>query len=93
MSNSALLEKMNNEWLSLGIKKHFSKVHHFSSEKFKTKPSGLKGFVNWCESRDIQDENLQTLNRAIYVINLIQEGNNIEASINQAWLKYPVCKR
>jgi hypothetical protein len=87
------LERMKDKWEALGIKKHFSEVHHFSSEKFRTKPSGLKGFYNWCQEREILDENLQTLNRALKAASLIEQGQSIESAIKSSWDLYPIVKR
>ena len=74
MSTNSDVELMKRKWETLGIKKSFSKVHHFSSSKFKTKPSGLKGFYNWCLDQEIQDENLQTVNRALKAASLFEQG-------------------
>ena len=93
MSTKHELDEMRRSWERHGIAKQFSSVHHFASDKFATKPSGLKGFYNWCRDRDILDENYQTVQRANRVIELIQDGKGVEAAIAQAWRDYPVCKR
>ncbi len=93
MSTKTDLEMMKRKWESLGIREHFSKIHHFSSDKFKTKPSGLNGFYNWCEKREIMAENMQTLNRALTAASLFEQGRSIEKAINSAWATYPICKR
>jgi len=93
MNTTSDIERMKHKWESLGIKRHFSKVHHFSSKKFKTKPSGLKGFYDWCQDYEILDENLQTVNRALKAASLIEQGNSIDSAINSAWDSYPIVKR
>ena len=87
------LELMKRKWTSLNIEKYFTKVHHFSSEKFATKPSGLNVFFNWCVQREIMEENLQTLHRALTAASLFEQGRSIEQAIDSAWKQYPVCKR
>ena len=93
MSTNADLDLMKRKWESLGIQKHFSKVHHFSSDKFATKPSSLNVFHNWCMKREIMDENLQTLQRALTTVSLFEQGQGIEQSIDSAWKKHPIIKR
>ena len=93
MSTKNEIEHMKHGWEKHGISRRFSSVHHFSSNKFSTKPSGLKGFYNWCKDRDILDENYQTVQRANRVIALIEYGKTIDASIAQAWREFPICKR
>lgn len=93
MSTKHELESMRIGWERHGISRRFSSIHHFSSEKFATKPSGLKGFYNWCKDRDILDENYQTVLRANRVIALIEDGKGIEAAIEQASKEFPKCKR
>ena len=87
------LDRMRREWESLGIQHHFKKVHHFSSDKFRSKPSGLDSFCDWCKDREIEDENLQTLNTALTVSSLIQQGKSPEFAIERAWEAYPIVKR
>lgn len=93
MSINSNVEIMKTKWETLGIEKEFSKIHHFSSDKFKTKPSGLKGFYNWCQNREIQDENLQTVNRALKTASLVEKGYAIESSITAAWAEFQLVKR
>jgi hypothetical protein len=93
MSTKHELERMKQGWEKHGISRRFSSVHHFSSNKFATKPSGLKGFYNWCKDRDILDENYQTVKRANRVIALIEDGKSIDAAISHAWAEFPICKR
>ena len=90
--NSQLLA-MKKKWESLGIASHFSKAHHFSSAKFKTRPSGMLVFINWCEKREIKDENLQTIQRAMKAANLFEAGKDIDIAIAKAWNEYPVLMR
>lgn len=93
MSTKYELDRMKNGWERHGISRRFSSVHHFSSDKFATKPSGLRGFYNWCKERDILDENYQTVQRANRVIALIEDGKGTDAAIAQAWSEFPICKR
>ena len=93
MSTKNEIEHMKHGWEKHGISRRFSSVHHFSSNKFSTKPSGLKGFYNWCKDRDILDENYQTVQRANRVIALIADGKTTDSAIAQAWREFPICKR
>ena len=93
MNKKSDLEQMKEDWERHGIATQFSKVHHFSSDKFATNPSGLNGFYNWCIERDILDENYQTLQRANRVVALIESGVTTQTAINQAWKDFPICTR
>ena len=93
MNTSSDIEDMKRKWEALGITRNFSRVHHFSSAKFKTQPSGLKGFYNWCQRHEIQDENIQTVNRALKTATLVEQGQHIESAIKSAWGLYPLIKR
>ena len=93
MSVNTDLELMKRKWESLGIQKHFSKVHHFASDKFATNPSSLNVFYNWCTKREIMDENSQTLQRALTTATLFEGGQSIEQSIETAWKNHPIIKR
>jgi len=87
------LEAMISRWKKLGIEPFFIKVHHFSSDKFKSEPSTLYVFYKHCELRKIKTENLQTVQRAIKVAELYDSGISIDFAIKDAWDKYPVLRR
>ena len=87
------LNDMKNQWESLGIQDHFIRVHHFSSNRFKSKPANLDNFYDWCKEREIKDENLQTVNRALKTAALIQQGKNLGLAIDSAWEAYPIVTR
>lgn len=87
------LETMRNKWKRLNIELYFLKVHHFSSKQFKSEPSSLEAFYNHCVSREIKDENLQTINRAIEVTRLYESGISILPAIREAWNNFPLSKR
>ncbi|GEM_PF-3424307 len=87
------VEHMKAKWESLGIAPKFSQVHHFSSDKFSTHPSGLDGFYNWCQKNEIQSENVQTVQRALATAFLYEGGASIERSIEVAWQNYGLVKR
>ena len=93
LSTKSDLDRMKILWENLRIGRKFSSIHHFSSHKFATKPPGLKGFHNWCKYREILDENLQTIRRALRTSALIQEGQDFEDAAATAWKEVPVCKR
>ena len=87
------VELMKAKWEALGIEPKFSQIHHFSSEKFSTRPSGLKGFYNWCQKNDIKSENTQTVQRAIAAAFLYEGGSSIEKAIKIAWKNYGLVQR
>lgn len=87
------VELMKEKWVALGIAPKFSHVHHFSSDKFSTRPSGLEGFYNWCQKNDIKSENTQTVQRAIAAAFLYEGGANIEKAIDIAWKNYGIVQR
>jgi hypothetical protein len=87
------LETMRNKWKRLNIERYFPKVHHFSSDKFKSEPSSLDVFYKHCVSKEIEDENLQTINRAIEVTRLYESGVSILSAIREAWNNFPLSKR
>lgn len=93
MSTKHELEKMKQNWEKHSISRCFSRVHHFSSDKFSSKPSSLKRFYNWCKDRDILEENYQTVQRANRVITLIEDGKSTDVAIAQAWREFSLCKR
>ena len=84
---------MKKKWEELGITSHFKKVHHFSSPKFKTKPSGMKGFINWCEKKEIETENLETIQRALKAASLFESNGDIDKAVEGAWKDHPVRMR
>jgi len=87
------LEEMKVEWERQGFISEFSRIHHFSSNNFKSKPLDLLGFYNWCINRDVAEENEQTINRALTVIKLVSSGQTIEKSIKTAWRNHPLVTR
>lgn len=87
------LNEMRRAWETLGISSDFSKVHHFSSDSFKTRPPGLSRFYNWCVAREIEAENLQTVRRALEAAKIYRSSKEIDAAIQAAWRKYPVIMR
>ena len=54
---------------------------------------GLKSYYNWCKERDIQAENQQTLQRALEVVRLFEDGMPLEEAIKEAWKKFPILMR
>jgi hypothetical protein len=90
---SGELERMKQAWESMGIASDFPRVHHFASPKFKTPSCGLERFYNWCVVRDIQEENAQTINRALEVVRLLSAGLGLDEAIRKAWDSYPVRTR
>ena len=87
------VELMREKCKALGITAKFSHIHHFSSDKFSTHPSGLKGFYNWCQKNEIKSENTQTVQRAIAAAFLYEGGANIEKAIEIAWKNYGLVQR
>jgi len=87
------LEQMKAAWESQAFISEFHRIHHFTSNKFKTNPPDLLGFYKWCVSRDVGDENEQTIRRALTVSKLVAEGHDIEKSIKIAWDNHPLITR
>ena len=79
--------------MRLGIEQRFPKAHHFSSEKFASPARGLQHFYNWCLYREIKEENSQTLNRALKVARLVDQGMDFETACANAWRTYPIRTR
>jgi len=84
---------MKSLWIKNKIENHFPEVHHFISNKFKSNRMGLKSYYNWCKERDIQAENQQTLQRALEVVRLFEDGMPLEEAIKEAWKKFPILMR
>ncbi len=87
------LTQMKEEWEALKIDSHFPKVHHFSSEKFKSSPPTLSEHYEYCKDKEIESENLQTLERAERAGELFKERLKIDDAIKKSWIKYPVLGR
>ena len=87
------LQEMKDRWEILGIKKWFPKVHHFPSPKFSTKPSTLNVFYNWCVVREINSENIQTVNRAVEVAKLVESGLTFDLALEEAWKRHSILRR
>ena len=86
------LTQMKEEWEALKIDSHFPKVHHFSNEKFKSKPPTLSEHYEYCKDKEIEFENIQTLNRALTASKLFSHGLSIDDAIKKSWIKYPVLR-
>ena len=87
------VRQMKAAWEGRGIQSHFPKAHHFANSKFERNPPSLVGFCNYCEGKEIQEENRQTVARAMEVVRLFDLDADVEEAIRQAWVKYPVLKR
>ena len=85
--------RMASEWKKRGITRHFPRIHHFDSPKFKSKPGSLEAFCKWCAPREIERENTQTIARALEVVRLMDAGNSLKVAIRNAWKDYPVVTR
>jgi len=90
---SEKLDQLKNDWERLNISNEFVKVHHFCSDKFKSRASSLEEFYQWCKPRDFADENEQTVDRGLFVVSQISEGSSVQEAIEKSWQKYPLVKR
>ena len=86
------LEIMKIKWESLKIEESFFKVHHFSTDNYANNNASLKSFYNWCRDRNIRQQNLQTLKRALKTATLVEEGHNIDSAIESAWAEFPLIR-
>ena len=73
----------------------FKDLHHFSKRPpFRTRPTGFKRFVEYCEGLTQcivpGQENEQTIQRAYRFIELRNAGKGAEASAAQAWEEFPL---
>ncbi len=87
------LARLESKWLSLGIAQEFHRVHHFSDPKFSGKRETLKGFIKWCDGRDIQGENAQTVQRALDVVTRVEASHTFDDALYGAWAAFPVVTR
>lgn len=87
------LESMRSDWERFDIVKRFVDAHHFSSCKFRTDHSrgSLKGFYEHCKDKEIQDENTQTLCRALKAASLVESGQDLDSALKSAWEEFPIC--
>lgn len=90
MSNLEL-ERMKTVWIK--ISSHFPQAHHFSSEKFTTKPPSLERFYEYCSDKEVRGENLQTICRALEISKLVEEGDSIDTAVRSAWMSHPIVTR
>lgn len=91
--HDAELKEMKDEWEDLGISKSFPCVHHFSSDKFKTKPPKLEVHYKYCVGKDIRGENLRTLKRAQKTVSLFEKGKTFHQALCSAWEEFPIITR
>jgi hypothetical protein len=86
---------MATRFRSLSIEPAFPRVHHFSSDRFASKPTTLRRFVAYCDSVAVfQDgENPQTIQRALAVIENLRLGRSLDAAIAEAWRAFPLVTR
>ncbi|SMN00520.1 hypothetical protein SPONL_1353 [uncultured Candidatus Thioglobus sp.] len=86
------LIKMKDKWEKLNITPYFVKAHHFASEKFDSKIPTLYEHYDYCIDKNIQGENIQTLDRCLNIAKLCSDGLDIDNAIKQSWVEYPVLK-
>lgn len=88
------LKQMAREIRRLGLESAFPTIHHFSSSKFRSRPSTLDQFVDHCDPRNLRDgENPQTIRRALAVCRNRDRGMSREAAIAAAWEEYQLVTR
>jgi len=73
----------------------FPLMHHYSSDKFSSKPSSLSDFINYGKTVSCfrNGENKRTVERAFVAIHLAKHGATIEEAIKEAWKKYPLATK
>jgi len=80
----------------LGLEESFPDVHHFSDDKFATRPGTLKSFCVYCDGVgefDEAGENPQTIRRAVAFAEHIQRGTSRGEALAAAWQSYPLVTR
>ncbi len=89
------LRKMARELRELSIESSFQRIHHFSSDRFASKPSTLRGFEKYSERVGYFEvgENPQTIKRALAVVEAIRGGSSLEDAIAVAWRLFPLVTR
>ncbi len=87
--------KMARELRELSIESSFTRIHHFSSERFDSPPSTLRQFEKYSESvSDFHDgENAQTIKRALAVVENVRGGSSLYDAIADAWRAFPLVTR
>lgn len=88
LSNPRLAE-LERKWNDLGIRRHFCRIHHSIKSKHSNKRETLRGFVDYCDCRDIRAENNQTVDRALDVARRVQAGCDIDKALELAWAAFP----
>jgi hypothetical protein len=87
------LSELATRWTALGIVHEFHRVHHFASRKFSGKRESMRKFIEWCDAREIKAENAQTVERALYVARLVEDGQEFMTALKGAWDVYPIVTR
>ena len=88
------IAELEAKWRSLGITSEFHRVHHFSrNPPFSGKRETLAKFIEWCEPREIRDENAQTLARALDVARRVGAGQPLGTALGEAWQAFPIVTR
>ena len=79
----------------LSIESSFTQIHHFSSERFASKASTLDEFEKYCEGvSELRDEeNPQTIRRALAVVEKVRGGSSLHSGIADAWRSFPLVTR
>ena len=69
---------------------HFPQLHHFSQPGFNTHPPSLDRFVEYCRTREIQEENQATIERARAFLELVKSGSDPDQAVRLAWANHPL---
>ena len=79
----------------LAMEGEFVRIHHFSQPAFVAQSPTLAGFVNYCETTEIQDdgENVQTIRRGFAFIKACESGLSFEGALAKAWEECPLVTR
>ena len=91
MNNSAT--EMSTSLKKKGLEDEFPLLHHFSSSKFKADPVHLDWFVDYCEGKELAEENNQTISRCLAAAENIKTGSKPQEAIDKAWLSFPILTR
>lgn len=78
-----------------GGESYLPKLHHFSSNSFRSSPPSFK--KHYAYSIDVNEadggENEQTKRRIQHTISLVKSGMTWSQAINEAWSRYPIITR
>jgi len=79
----------------LGGSNYLPQSHHFSSNKFRSKPPSFKTHWTYSATREEtkEGENEQTRKRVKLAIDLVKSGISWDQAMEKAWVGFPILTR